>query len=455
VITQNAAEHKAAEGQYAEDIAKNGAGVPVVAAYDGTVVSSFLNLPGGTCTVAGNTYPAGYGNVVVIKHDQGTTTYYTLYGHLSSRSVSAGDQVTQGQQIGVMGSTGCSTGQHVHFEIGTAISGGLITHASSLWNATDPADGTQISQGTPTGGTYPGLGSGGGGPSAPSSLTVTTDQENSATLKWSTSSGGVGGVAAYKIVRNGSVVASVSAGTASYLDTTISPGVQYAYWIVAVDTAGNDSTPSPAVTTNLDQKGQGSFELSSRYGATYCRQVGSGPNNQHSYLQCTVFNGTTWTDHTSGLEDWGYTIGWAWVSDHGNPTYCRQVGSGPNNQHSYLQCTVFNGTTWTDHTSGLEDWGYAMQLTWLSSASPLQRPHLSSSHAVRGRRFTATLRESGGAAPFVWARTSGSLPRGLILRRVGVISGTPRVAGSFRVRVKVQDIAGQEASVAITIRVAR
>jgi len=164
-ITQNAAQHKAAEGQYAEDIAKNGAGVPVVAAYDGTVVSSFLNLPGGTCTVEGQTYPAGYGNVVVIKHDQGTTTYYTLYGHLSSRSVSAGDHVTQGQQIGVMGSTGCSTGQHVHFEIGTAVSGGLVTHASSLWNATDPADGTQIGQGAPTGGTYPGLG--GGQPPSP------------------------------------------------------------------------------------------------------------------------------------------------------------------------------------------------------------------------------------------------------------------------------------------------
>ena len=162
-IYQNAAEHKASfENQYAEDIGNGGSNVSVIAAYDGTVSASFLNLPGGTCTVDGKTYPAGYGNVVVIRHDQGSTTYFTLYGHLSSRSVLVGDQVAQGQQIGVMGSTGCATGQHVHFEIGTAVNGqGLITPASSLWNATDPADGTHVTQGTATGGSYPGLGGGG------------------------------------------------------------------------------------------------------------------------------------------------------------------------------------------------------------------------------------------------------------------------------------------------------
>ena len=51
---------------------------------------------------------------MVIKHGNGTQT---LYGHLSSVNVSVGDTVKQGQVIGKMGSTGKSTGVHVHFEI--------------------------------------------------------------------------------------------------------------------------------------------------------------------------------------------------------------------------------------------------------------------------------------------------------------------------------------------------
>lgn len=54
-----------------------------------------------------------YGNSVVIKHRDGT---YTQYGHLSSISVSAGQTVTSGEQIGLSGSTGNSTGPHLHFE---------------------------------------------------------------------------------------------------------------------------------------------------------------------------------------------------------------------------------------------------------------------------------------------------------------------------------------------------
>jgi len=57
---------------------------------------------------------SGYGNHIIIDHGQGFTT---LYGHLSSFSVSGGQWVNQGQVIGIMGSTGWSTGIHLHFEI--------------------------------------------------------------------------------------------------------------------------------------------------------------------------------------------------------------------------------------------------------------------------------------------------------------------------------------------------
>lgn len=57
---------------------------------------------------------SGYGNYVVIDHGNG---YQTLYGHCSSVYVSEGEYVSQGQEIAGMGSTGDSTGTHLHFEI--------------------------------------------------------------------------------------------------------------------------------------------------------------------------------------------------------------------------------------------------------------------------------------------------------------------------------------------------
>ena len=66
----------------------------------------------GTVCIAG--WNGGYGNCVMIDHNNG---YYTLYGHLSSIAVSQNQAVSKGQTIGYVGSTGVSTGPHLHFEI--------------------------------------------------------------------------------------------------------------------------------------------------------------------------------------------------------------------------------------------------------------------------------------------------------------------------------------------------
>lgn len=82
------------------DIANLGGG-PILAADAGTVVASGWD-------------PSGYGNRVLIDHGNG---YVTLYGHLSLIQVAAGQRVNRSDVIGQMGSTGRSTGVHLHFEV--------------------------------------------------------------------------------------------------------------------------------------------------------------------------------------------------------------------------------------------------------------------------------------------------------------------------------------------------
>ena len=62
----------------------------------------------------------GYGNYLILDHGNGI---YTLYAHLASISVADGQSVTVGQQVGVIGSTGHSTGPHLHFEVRVGGSG--------------------------------------------------------------------------------------------------------------------------------------------------------------------------------------------------------------------------------------------------------------------------------------------------------------------------------------------
>ena len=65
-------------------------------------------------TVIVSQYSSSYGNYVVVSHGSGNTT---LYAHMSSRSVSVGQWVDQGDVLGITGSTGISSGPHLHFEI--------------------------------------------------------------------------------------------------------------------------------------------------------------------------------------------------------------------------------------------------------------------------------------------------------------------------------------------------
>lgn len=87
---------------------KRHTGTDIGASYGAAIVAA----NSGTVTLAG--WNSGYGNCVIIDHGGGKAT---LYAHMSSYSVSKGQSVQKGQQIGCVGSTGNSTGPHLHFEI--------------------------------------------------------------------------------------------------------------------------------------------------------------------------------------------------------------------------------------------------------------------------------------------------------------------------------------------------
>lgn len=80
-----------------------------ISAAEGTSIEAGLT---GTVKVSG--YDSGYGNYVVLTDEDG---YEITYAHLSSRSVSAGEQIEKGTEIGKVGSTGNSTGPHLHLEL--------------------------------------------------------------------------------------------------------------------------------------------------------------------------------------------------------------------------------------------------------------------------------------------------------------------------------------------------
>ncbi|MCX6747557.1 MAG: M23 family metallopeptidase, partial [Candidatus Nomurabacteria bacterium] len=87
--------------RYAVDIGAP-SGTPIYAAAAGKVV------------VARNGYNGGYGNLVIVQHPNGTET---RYAHMSKLGTTSGKQVSQGEVIGYVGTTGRSTGNHLHIEV--------------------------------------------------------------------------------------------------------------------------------------------------------------------------------------------------------------------------------------------------------------------------------------------------------------------------------------------------
>lgn len=109
-------------GHKAWDISSGGtpvSGTPCLAADSGTVIFAQVGWNG------------GYGNMVKIRHSNGLIT---LYAHLYSVSVTEGQRVSRGQQIGKVGNTGASEGPHLHFEV---IRNGVKVNPKTYFNSKD------------------------------------------------------------------------------------------------------------------------------------------------------------------------------------------------------------------------------------------------------------------------------------------------------------------------------
>ena len=89
---------------------KNHGGTDIGASYGSAIYAA----DSGTVVRSADGWNGGWGNYVMINHGNGMQT---LYAHMSSRAVSVGQTVSRGQTIGYVGSTGMSTGPHLHFEM--------------------------------------------------------------------------------------------------------------------------------------------------------------------------------------------------------------------------------------------------------------------------------------------------------------------------------------------------
>ena len=116
-------------------------GTPIFAAASGTVTWAGHNF----VEKSGN-YPDPYGLAVAIRHDFGFEgrRITTIYAHMSRVDVKLGQYVTVGEQLGLVGNTGFTTGPHLHFEIRLQSPGTFTTRNPELWIVPPEGDGVLV-----------------------------------------------------------------------------------------------------------------------------------------------------------------------------------------------------------------------------------------------------------------------------------------------------------------------
>ena len=198
------------------------------------------------------------------------------------------------------------------------------------------------------------------------------DQTNDVALAWTPATGGSGSISRYSVFRNGVLIATMPGSVLAYTDTHLPDGGMLNYQVTATDSLGDVSQLSDTISVPYlppDQSGLAWLGSSGTTKVRYCRRGGMGGSFSTQYLICTTFNGSSWTTRTSRTGvDWGYPTGRGWVTTSTGVAYCRRGGMGGSFSTQYLICTTFNGRTWTTRNSPVGvDWGYDVGWAWLST----------------------------------------------------------------------------------------
>jgi len=169
-------------------------------------------------------------------------------------------------------------------------------------------------------------------------------------------------------------------------------------------------------------------------------KIGSGPNKASALVIATTSlpNAAVGTPYSATLAATGGTPDYTWTLSSGKiPTGLALASNGTISGTPTAAGTFSLGLTVSDKSHpGQEKF---IALTLIVSTSPLNLATVGLPPATYGAAYTQALQATGGTPTYNWAISSGSLPSGLSLTSLGVISGTPTAAGTFPFSVTVAD----------------
>jgi len=284
----------------------------------GSTDTKIVAADNGTVTLSSDT---GYGNLVKIDHGNGFTTYYA---HLNSFSVSEGQTVTKGTQVGGMGNTGNSYGTHLHFGV---LKAGETNHEGFI----DPL--------TLWGGSAPSSNYTGDTPTNTSTATATSSQSTATNTSTATASAGIG---------TNKTTATTSSSTTSTSSTKTNSGStnKEKIWNFFKGKGFSDAATA-AIIGNMKQEGNALDPAQNQNGGGAGRgliQWEEGGGRFEGLVAYAQSKGTSWTDLTTQLE---------WLYNEMTTAYA--------NDSAWPGGSVENFKTMTDVNAATEAFEYAME----------------------------------------------------------------------------------------------
>ncbi len=331
------------DGHRGTDFSGGPRGKSIYAAAGGTVAYKIDGFGDG---FKGSEDGGGFGNYVRLDHGNGLLTYY---GHMTSGSVTAtpvGSNVACGELVGGVGTSGSSTGLHLHFEprlngVGFDPYSGSCSPTSTSWwvnqGSGSPSVTCESSDAT--------------APSAPSGLSAAALSSSSIKFLWTDNSNNETGFVVYRW--NGSTwvqIATVGANVTSYTDTGLQPSTTYFHYVCARNSAGTGcgSTYSTATTTQnstaIVPAAPSNLSASALSSSSIKFLWTDNSNNETSFVVYR-WNGSTWVQiATVGANVTSYTDTGLQASTTYFHYVCARNSTGAGCGSTYSTATTLNSS---------------------------------------------------------------------------------------------------------------